>query len=98
MADRKSLPMATRLPRYGEPAVLGVKSADKLAFLKGRLRGRTGLRKAFLACPKALAAIFLRAFQGTFTLHVIAVFFPNSEATRDLPKIICILVADLFCV
>jgi hypothetical protein len=45
------------------------------------------LRKAFLACPKALAAMFPQAFEGTFKLHVIAQFFPN-EATGDLPKII----------
>ena len=83
-----SLPTATGSPRCGEQDVLGVKSVKKPAFPKGRHRGPTTLRKAFLTCPKALAAIFLRAFEGTFTLHVIAVFFPNSEATRDLPKII----------
>ena len=35
-ADQKSLRMATRSLGHGEQAVLGARSADKPAFLKGR--------------------------------------------------------------
>jgi hypothetical protein len=80
--------MANRLPRYGKQAVLGAKSAGKPAFPKGRPRGPTALRKAYLACPKTAAAIFLRVFESSFTLRVIAVSSPYFEATGDLPKII----------
>jgi len=82
------MPMGISWSRFGTQDFLGAKPASEPTFPKVRHRGPTTLRKAFLTCPKALAAIFLRAFEGTFTLHVIAVFFPNSEATRDLPKII----------
>jgi hypothetical protein len=45
-------------------------------------------RRALLACPKTNAAIFPRAFESSFTLRVIAVAFPYSEAAtwRTCPK------------
>ena len=63
-----------------------MKSADRPAFLKGPPTGLTALRKALLACPKATAALFLRAFESSFTLHVIAVSLPYPEATGTCPK------------
>jgi len=43
-------------------------------------------QKAFLTCPKTVAAIFLRVFESTFKPHVIAVFFPNSEGRGTCPQ------------
>ena len=80
--------MATRLQPYGRQVFLGVRSADGRIFPKGQRRGPTALRKAFLACPKTIPAPFLRAFESTFKLRVIGLFFPNAEATGNLPKII----------
>ena len=88
LVDRKSLLTDVMYLLYGQLAIPGAKFANKRLFRKGRHRGLTGLKRAFLACPKIIAAIFLQAFEGTFTLYAIAVFFPNSGATRDLPKII----------
>jgi hypothetical protein len=36
-------------------------------------------QKAFLTCPKNVAAMFLRVLREYLQAHVIAVFFPNSE-------------------
>jgi hypothetical protein len=51
------------------------------AFPRGRHRGHTALRRVFLACRKAIAAIFLQALESSFPFHVMVVSFPVLEAT-----------------
>ena len=73
LVDRESVRTDARLLPYGKRAVPGAKSANKPAFPKGRHRGRTALTRALLACPKTVAATFLRGFESSFTLRMIAV-------------------------
>jgi len=46
------------------------------AFPKGQHRGPTASRKAFLACPKTIAALSLRASESSLTPHLISVPYP----------------------
>jgi hypothetical protein len=87
LADLKSLLTDVRLLLYGRQVFLGVKSADGHISPKGRRRGPTMLRNAFLACPKTIAAMFLQVFESSFELLDGGVL-PVVEVTGYLPKII----------
>src|SRR5712692_6783241 len=64
LVGRKSPLMDAKLQPCGKQAVLGAKCASKRGCPKERLRGRTMLRKASLACPKTVAGLSLVAFES----------------------------------
>jgi len=86
LVDRESLLTDARLLLSEKRAVLGVKSADIRAFPKERPRGPTALRKALLACPKTVAAMFLRAFESSRRLPPDRCVLPCSEGGGELAQ------------